>query len=1315
MKKAIKITARILMWFLIGVIALLAIVLIAIQTAPVKKQIVRIAETQVNNMLDAELSVGALTGNFFTHLGLENVILRSTDNDTIAVIQAVQLRYKLLPLLSGRIVVDEVVIESPFIQLEQMPDSTWNVMHIMKPSDEEPDTTSSSFNMSIEVERLALNNGRVNIHSFNPQIPRTVDSLFIDIKGHYASNYQEVDIRDFRLLTYEPYLAIRELAIQATADTEVVNLANLALRTNDNSLSGKGTYYFDKNQQSKVTLHVAPVVLSEFEYYLPDSFQLGVNPELNLDATLKDTELALQLLVKEQAQEVVDLNLSSYYLIEYLSDTTGTPVSYDLALNMKQIDVKHWLNDPALNYVINGHLTAKGEGLQPETMQANVKGNFGDIILYGNPVRNLDIVLDYDRGNADGTIQGSGSFGALYVKPSAQRILSDYPSYSAYVDAKQINLAALLGEEYKSNINLNASVKGAGTSLDRLNAAGKIIMKPSDVMGIKLDTLNADVNFARQNLVINSFLLESLSAHVNAEGNYNMKGNSDLNLTATLKNAREIAQFAGIDSLETSLDLTAHVMGQPDDLAANLNLGVGRTRFQDIRMDTLFAQVDGTVRNMKDIDADADIRINRLLAAGNNFDDIHLTVQTDTRNYTLGLDANGQDIQTRMSSLIKLGDNIEIILSDLWLNYKNYALRQASDTAYISIGDNEYIVNDFHLVHDSIGTNQSIYLDGKIDRAGEQDLQLNISDINVAELVKVFAPDMKLQGILNLDMKLEGAADSPQLTAKLNVDSTALDQYRFDSISSNISLLNKELNLDLNVIPVDTGRIIATGKLPMEVRLDSMLFNVVPKDTDPIALRLLIDRLPLNILNIFLPTDETNGSIESDINVAGTMGSPEIDGKLNIRDGLVKMNLYGINYRDIQTNINVRNDQVSIDTFQIRSHDGTMNAQGNVQFSSEIYKGDLNTSDLKIRFNRFNPVDHKSYNMELSGNVDLEGRRDSVYFSGNLEIPEAQVYLPALMALFGRRSVPDIPKPLLVAEMEKAQNEPDSIVYTFHPDSLETESPSLDFLNNLQGSLRVVIPRNTWIRNDDMRFELSGDVEIRKHREFFELFGTVDVVRGQYNLLGKVFVIQTGTITFQGGEKLNPMLNVEALYSFRQREGDRKELTVYVTGEMLSPEIRFTMDGDEVSEGDAISYILFGTRMDDITSTLGQGDGASASDLAGTVASSLISSQLTRLLGNTLNVDYIELNTTSDFQNASIVVGKYITNKLFVSYEQNIGNLDNLNDKTVARYEMKMEYELFKFLFLQLTSSPITNGFDVIFKFNSKVKPTPVAGSEELK
>ena len=1306
MKKGLKIALRILMWFLIGIITLLAFVLIAIQTVPVKRQITRIAVNQVNNLLTAELSVGELTGNFFTNLGLTEVALVLPEQDTIAIIPEIRLRYKLLPLIKGQIVVDSLIIESPFVSLAELPDSTWNVMHIAKPTAEEPDTTPSSFNMSVKVGELALNGGRLRVVSSNSQIPKEADSLFLNVKGYYSSDYQQIDINKLCLSTRHPDLSVRQIGIQATGDKDAVRLESLLLQTRENKLNASGEYYFDNKNRSLLNVQMAPIRLDEFDYYLPDSFSLKATPELQLNAILENEKLLVDLLLKENLQEI-GVHLLSRYLLEYLSDSTSTPVSYDVILKVKQVDLRHWLDNPQLDYLINGNLQAVGEDWDPDKMRVNVKGDFGDIVLSGKSVENLGLTLNYDRGDADAEVKGGGSFGTLYVKPAVRKVLSDNPAYSAVLNTQNLDLAMILGEEYKTDVNLDASIQGSGFDLNKMNVGGQIVARPSVIMGIKLDTLNTNLDFVHQNLTVNDLLIRTMSARLNLAGNYNLQGNSDLALEADLENAYDISKLIGIEDLDARLKLNALLSGTPDSLNADLQLGISPSRYQDFRLDTLFATAEASLKNnFKDINANADIQLNQLAAGGFLLDDVLLKVQTDTRNYKLGLDIDGDDIKTRFNSHVKLGDDIEIVLSDLWLDYKQYVLQQAlADTTYINIGKDEYEVRNLRLISDSLNVDQSISLDGIVNRSGEQDLNMDISNLNIAGLMKLFAPKLPLTGLFNFQLNLKGAAEAPEMKVNMYVENMALDQFKFDSIYSDVSLLNKELLLDLNVIPFDSGKIAVNGKLPMDIRLDSMQFNVIPKSTDSLDVRLLIDRLPLAILNVVLPTDQVNGSIESNIGLGGTMQNPQVNGNLNVLDGLVKMDLYGVNYQDIQMGIDVKNDQVNIDTFLIRSRKGTMQAQGNVQFNSEIYKGDLNTSNLNIEFNRFNPLDHKNYNMELSGNVDLEGKRDSVYFSGKLVVPEAQVYLPALMSLFGKRTVQDMPTPLLVTELEKQKEPVDSIVYTFHPDSVDVNSPSFDFLNNLQGSLRVEIPRNTWIRNDDMRFELSGDVEIRKHRDFFELFGTVDVVRGQYNLLGKVFVIQTGTITFQGGEKLNPILDVEASYSFREAGTDntssRKEMMIYVTGEMLSPEIKFTLDDEELGEGDAISYILFGSRMSSISNSVA---GAADANLAGMVASTLVSSQLTRLLGNVLNVDYIEFNSTSDFQNASITVGKYITNKLFVSYEQNIGNLDNLNDNTVARYEMRMEYELFKFLFLQLTSSPITNGFDVIFKFNSKNK-----------
>jgi translocation and assembly module TamB len=210
----------------------------------------------------------------------------------------------------------------------------------------------------------------------------------------------------------------------------------------------------------------------------------------------------------------------------------------------------------------------------------------------------------------------------------------------------------------------------------------------------------------------------------------------------------------------------------------------------------------------------------------------------------------------------------------------------------------------------------------------------------------------------------------------------------------------------------------------------------------------------------------------------------------------------------------------------------------------------------------------------------------------------------------------------------------------------------------------------------------------------------VDVVRGQYDLLGKTFVIDEGSISFQGGEEILPQINITATYSFRNPDRVKQNLRVQITGTAEKPEVEFTLDGASVNEGDALSYILFGKSMDALTMNEQQNvESAGGGSLAGKAAASVISSQLTDFLGRRLNVDFIEVKSEGSFDKASVVVGKYITTDLFMSYEQHFGEVD---EKDLAKYEVMLEYQLFRFLFLELNNSSKDSGFDVIVKFDVK-------------
>lgn len=1290
---------RTLLILLVVVLLLPVLALLLLQTSPVKSKIVAIAEEQAGNYLNGTLRVGQLKGNFISHIALDDVLLLTPQNDTLLFVDYLALRYHLLPLLNKDIVVDEVSIENPFVFIEQFPDSTWNFSTLVKLTDTAPDTTESApFSMRVSVKDFRFENGTIHLLTQNKNIPKEINNFSFRLSGLYSADEQALDLASFHFATRQPDVELRALELRFKRNLESMQLDALKLETAQNYLSADGSYTSKPVAKANLKVRMDTIALREFQAFLPEDVQLKVRPDLYLDGDWQANNLKLNLGLKTR-NEGFDLKMVSENLIEALMDSTLTEsVVYELDLLLHRFNLASWLGGQNYNYFLDGTLFAKGKGLEPETMRTDAKGNFNNLVLYGTPIKKINFALTYDKGNVRGNIGGNGEFGVLSIRPMVNDIMGKTPRYELTLTAQDLDVSALTKDStHKSNLNINAFVQGKSFDFEQIVATSHIDVKPSEIMTFPLNSLQADVELNRQNFLINDLSLDAFSSLLNVQGNYDMQGISDLSLDLKITDVKDIAAIFDVDSVQSSLDMKARLSGMPDDLKIDALIHLGNTVYKEtMRLDSLIAEVQASITG-DSIMAKANVLAEKILVSDFAIDKATVELETDTKNYDVSITAENSDMSTALKSSVEIGENIKLLLTDLMLNYQGYQWKSVADTTHITIGDNAYEVRNFTLVSNN---NDSITADGKLDFSGTQDFELNITNVDLQKLKTMFGVEENFGGMLQMKLRLDGTAQSPVLDGYINLDSALYENFHFKTFKGTVAFAENVLSTNLDIVPSNMGRLYLNAKLPFVARLDSMSFDFA-KGKAPVTAELIIDQIPMALLNMVFPTDDTKGYLQSNIQIAGTIEAPSLNGNINLHNGALKINKYGINYSNIQTAINFDNNVVAVDTFLIQSHDGKMEAKGNVKFASELYKGRMNTSDLQINFNRFNPFDHRQFNMEMSGKIDVKANADSTLFSGDINIPEAEVYIPAILNLMGKTSVVESPKPLLVKELEKMQLGDTVVVVRVLPDSVKKADNKLAFLNNMQGKIKLKIPRNMWIKNDEMRFELSGDLEMIKHRNFFELFGTIDVVRGQYNMLGKVFVVESGTITFQGGEKMNPILNVDAKYSFRDSERNKRELNVSVTGELESLKIAFTYEGASISEGDAVSYILFGTSMDALAS--GQQEslssGLDATDLAKSAAASLLSSQLTKVLGNTLNMDYIEFRSSGSFDNASFVVGKYITNKLFVSYEQNIGNIQH---DDIARYEMTMEYELFKFLFFQLTSSSLTNGFDVIFKWNSK-------------
>lgn len=1279
------------MWLLAGILVLLIIAGLLIQTRPVKQKISHVLESQAVKVLNGKVKIGDIGGNFFTGLTLDDV-LWTYQNDTFAFVKSLDASYNLLPLLNSELQVDKISINRPYIFLKQEKDSTWNFQTLVKENNSPQDTSTSAGNFRFALADLALNEGSLKIQALDTVIPEKVQNINLKASGDYSAAEQSVQVENFSLQTYRPDFKIVELSLNASRDQKTVSLKDFYLKTAQNALNAQASYSDNPSPDISAKVETEPVSLNEFEFFIPN-LKIPAKPVVHLETQTVENGIEAKLSVSENDQKL-DFDLFSENLLEFISNSQNTALKYRVTGNVENINLAHWLGNPELDHEINGKLEIDGEGTDPKTADINLDADLRDCIFAQKPVDRLEMKLHLNSGNLTGNIEGQGNFGYVSLTPNIKDIQGG-PSYNVSALTRELNLAPLLGNDsLQSDINLQAEISGQSFDPEIIKAQADIIMSKSDFSGYTVDSLVGQFKYNRKNFEIDSLWARAQSLSLKASGNYDLAGSSDIQLSAAFDSIEAFSAYVPLDSVYGAGNLDAHLWGTRDSLFSEAHIVLEKFGFSGLSAQKLVVNGEGQLAP-GDTTFTAQADVEKFRAGDFEVDSISATASYFPDSVSAKVRVAGDQLHTALNSQIVLADTLKIELSEWTLDYKNQHMELVQSPAIFVLDSLEYRLSNLKMASANTDSAQYIKAGGVVSRYGEEDFKLEIANVDIGGILESVGLNTDVSGKINTNATLKGSAAAPEITGDLSVDDALFYGYSFSELGGEFSLNNGRFNFDGKITPLDSGNFSLNANIPVTARFDSLSFGVDPKDT--VSAELLINRFPLASVQFLRKGEEVTGFLDGKINVGGTFEEPKPTGNLSLNNASVIIPEYGIEYEDIIFDLNFTEDAARLDSFYIKTHDGDLKASGTIDFNSAFYKGDVNQSEITIHFDKFNPFDHRQFNMQLSGDASLKGKAGKVVFDGNLNVPEAEIYLPAVMSMLGRITAPDIPQPILVREIENLSDSVDTVAVAL--DTVTTrDTINLKYLDGLTGRATVDFPQNTWIKNKDMFVEISGELEVIKNTEFFELFGSIDVVRGQYNILGKPFKIDRGTITFQGGEDLMPRLNIQATYTFRNPERAEQALSLNVTGTANEPEINFTLDGSHVSEGDALSYILFGKAMNELT--IDQQDNVSGvGQIAGSAAMSVLSSQLTNLLGNTLNVDYIEVKGSGDFNNATVVVGKYITNDLFVSYQQRFGET---NQKDIAKYEVKLEYEIFKFLFLQLNNSSTDSGFDVVFKLLSK-------------
>jgi AsmA protein len=141
---------------------------------------------RVGKALQRHIEIGDVRIGIFKGISLRDLKVFERDGKAVFVsLSGAHLRYQLLPLLSRRVVVDEIVLDSPHISVVRSPDGTFNFSDLLKKGKPKDAAQKDKSPLSFAVARFSVTDGRVayNDRKGLSGTPFTYEISAIDVKA----------------------------------------------------------------------------------------------------------------------------------------------------------------------------------------------------------------------------------------------------------------------------------------------------------------------------------------------------------------------------------------------------------------------------------------------------------------------------------------------------------------------------------------------------------------------------------------------------------------------------------------------------------------------------------------------------------------------------------------------------------------------------------------------------------------------------------------------------------------------------------------------------------------------------------------------------------------------------------------------------------------------------------------------------------------------------------------------------------------------------------------------------------------------------
>lgn len=524
-------------------------------------------------------------------------------------------------------------------------------------------------------------------------------------------------------------------------------------------------------------------------------------------------------------------------------------------------------------------------------------------------------------------------------------------------------------------------------------------------------------------------------------------------------------------------------------------------------------------------------------------------------------------------------------------------------------------------------------------KAGAWNVDSTIADFPLNRFKPFFPPDLVITGDLNGTVKAHGV--NAELAAA-DVDiRPGPGEMRFPGKEGRTLTFRYEQGLiqaqagaggqgvaNANLVLVDVGTMSARMNIPRMAKGAKL-------QDQPLAGRIDVNLSNLAFLEGFVPdVNDPAGTLAGGYQLSGTVGSPRFVGQAKLANGKADIPRLGIQLRDMQLSaIGDGSGALGIDG-SVRSGKGTLRIQGRAGVP-----GPDTPVRLAINGQNVQAMNTEEIKVAVSPDLDVRFENNLIKVTGDVTVPTAKI------------------------EMEKREKGPvaasEDVVFVNASQDVPPEKTGIA----VTARVGIILGKDVQMNVFGLKAKPTGSVlVIEEPGKVTRGSGELEVKDGTFKAYGQDLTIERGRVIFAGPIS-NPSVDVRAYRTAK----DGTVAGINAKGTLQSPEVTL-WSNPSMGQSDQLAYLLLGRPLQQASPQ--EGDRlANAANALGLRGGNLLAKKLAARFG----LEEARIESDGSLDQASLVVGKYLSPRLYVTY--GIGLFEPINTFRV-RYLLSDKWSL---------------------------------------